>query len=108
MLEAYGWLEQNNEILFEFSTTSQVIDIIECGVRILRDVVEDRGDRRNRYGLEQFSEEGVDLSYEYEPNKMLKDTDKASNEEEENNVEGKEHAYCWSWFVYCFDFSRIV
>ncbi|KAL0890308.1 hypothetical protein Bca101_014291 [Brassica carinata] len=107
LLEAYGWLEQNNEILFEFSTTSQVIDIIECGVRILRDVVEDSGDRRNRYGLKQFSEEGDDLSYEYEPNKMLKDTDKASNEEEENNVEGKEHAYCWSWFVYCFDFSRI-
>ncbi|XP_019085241.1 PREDICTED: disease resistance protein RML1A [Camelina sativa] len=30
-----GWLEQDNEILFEFSTTPQDINIIECGVQIL-------------------------------------------------------------------------
>ncbi|CAH8380621.1 unnamed protein product [Eruca vesicaria subsp. sativa] len=30
-----GWLEQNNEVSFEFSTASKNIDIIECGVQIL-------------------------------------------------------------------------
>ncbi|KAL1225326.1 Disease resistance protein RML1B [Cardamine amara subsp. amara] len=32
-----GWLEQDNEILFEFSTSAKNFDIIECGVQILTD-----------------------------------------------------------------------
>ena len=35
LLDKEGWLEQNNEILFQFSTSSRNIDVIECGVQIL-------------------------------------------------------------------------
>lgn len=35
LLDKEGWLEQNNEISFEFSTASKNIDVIECGVQIL-------------------------------------------------------------------------
>ncbi|KAG7587728.1 AAA+ ATPase domain [Arabidopsis suecica] len=37
LLDKYGWLEQDNEISFEFSTSSHEVDIIECGVQILMD-----------------------------------------------------------------------
>ncbi|KFK40485.1 hypothetical protein AALP_AA2G002000 [Arabis alpina] len=37
-LEKDGWLEQDNEVSFEFSTSSMDIDVIECGVRILTDL----------------------------------------------------------------------
>ncbi|CAL9237546.1 unnamed protein product [Arabidopsis halleri] len=34
-LEEDGWLEQDNEVLFKFTTSSQELDIIECGIQIL-------------------------------------------------------------------------
>ncbi|XP_010430483.1 PREDICTED: disease resistance protein RML1A-like isoform X2 [Camelina sativa] len=37
LLEEDGWLEQDNEVLFKFMTSSQELDIIECGIQILTD-----------------------------------------------------------------------
>ncbi|KAG2285828.1 hypothetical protein Bca52824_045432 [Brassica carinata] len=37
LLDKDGWLQQVNEISFEFSATSQNLEIIECGVQILVD-----------------------------------------------------------------------
>lgn len=37
LLDKDGWLQQDNEISFEFSATSQNLEIIECGVQILVD-----------------------------------------------------------------------
>ncbi|KAG7658326.1 Toll/interleukin-1 receptor homology (TIR) domain [Arabidopsis suecica] len=34
-LEEDGWLEQDNEVLFKFTTSSEELDIIECGIQIL-------------------------------------------------------------------------
>ncbi|WZZ86016.1 hypothetical protein YC2023_114595 [Brassica napus] len=57
--------EQYSEILFEFSTTSQDIEVIECGVQILRD----KTDIRSSYGScesnsEQLLELEDDLDYD--------------------------------------------
>ncbi|CAF2039166.1 unnamed protein product [Brassica napus] len=53
--------EQYSEILFEFSTTSQDIEVIECGVQILRD----KTDIRSSYGsCESNSEQLLELELE--------------------------------------------
>lgn len=50
-----GWLEQDNEILFEFSTSAKNIDIIECGVQILTDKTYRSGSCKSK--SEQVSED---------------------------------------------------
>lgn len=78
LLDKERWLEQDNELLFEFNTTSQAIDIIECGVWILRKEAEESSERRNKYGLDKVLEDDDDLSYEFESNEVFEESEKVS------------------------------
>lgn len=75
------------------------------------DIDEREGDRRNKDGLDQVSEDEDELSYEFEPNEELQDRHNAfdgdeEEEEEEDSAKGNGKVYCWSWFVLCFDLSH--
>ncbi|CAA7053871.1 unnamed protein product [Microthlaspi erraticum] len=61
-LDEDGWLEQDKEILFEFSNPSQEVSIIECGVQILTDETDPS---RSSYGSCEDKDENLsDGSYE--------------------------------------------
>ncbi|CAH8256742.1 unnamed protein product [Arabidopsis lyrata] len=106
-------LDVGSKILFEFS--SRYCEIIECGVRILtKDEEGSNNNRSNKYRLDQVSEDKDNWSYEFEPGEVSSTNgltcesilDKVSDEEEDN-VEGKEHTNCWSWLFACFNLFHI-
>ncbi|EFH62774.1 predicted protein [Arabidopsis lyrata subsp. lyrata] len=122
-------IEVNSELLFEFRNISDLYtyedcEIIECGVRILTNEVEESSDGNTKTRLDQVSEDDDDdWSYDSEPSEVLEDSegdnmdhttevliscdsksDKAYDEEgKEDNVQGKEHTNCWSWLFLCFE-----
>lgn len=55
LVEVHGWLEQENEIMFEF-ITCQDLDIIECGVQIMTE----ESERRRRIEFDDASKASQD------------------------------------------------
>ncbi|KAG7584981.1 Winged helix DNA-binding domain superfamily [Arabidopsis thaliana x Arabidopsis arenosa] len=121
--------EVSSELLFEFRNISDLYtyedcEIIECGVRILTNEVEESSDGSTKTRLDQVSEDdNHDWSYDSELSEVLEDSEgdnmdhttevliscdsksgKAYDEEgKEDNVQGKEHTNCWSWLFLCFE-----
>ncbi|CAH8380648.1 unnamed protein product [Eruca vesicaria subsp. sativa] len=54
----HGWLEQDNEIMFEFISTYHELDIVECGVQVLTEETE----RRRRLEFDQANKPSHDSS----------------------------------------------
>ncbi|CAL9237527.1 unnamed protein product [Arabidopsis halleri] len=94
ILEEDGCLEQDNEISFEFITSSEDIDVIECGVRILTFETDESEVSYGSYesSLEEMSEDDDENLYDNEfcAEPVYEDDDEnlfdGSNESDEPSV----------------------
>ncbi|KAL1200915.1 Disease resistance protein RML1B [Cardamine amara subsp. amara] len=67
------------EIVYEFSSISNDLDVIECGAKILK-------------------EESMEMSYESRSDQVI--------EVSQDNTEHNDPISCWSWLFFCFGLSN--
>ncbi|KAG2302886.1 hypothetical protein Bca4012_061216 [Brassica carinata] len=91
LVNEHGWLEHENEIMFEFISTCHELDIVECGVHVI--TVESEIRRRKEFD---------------QANKASQANTEIYETKEDNNVKAENRTDCWSWLLLCFDLSNFV
>ncbi|XP_010418428.1 PREDICTED: disease resistance protein RML1B-like [Camelina sativa] len=94
----------NREIVFEFSSELQELDIIECGAQILTDKWDYEFGMYQDDDVEFESSEASEDDIGYESSGVSED-----DTEQDDSVEDEYlRTDCWSWLFLCFDLSQFV
>ncbi|CAH8360882.1 unnamed protein product [Eruca vesicaria subsp. sativa] len=62
------FVENHEEMLFRFSTSSHEVEVVECGVQVLTDQTNSKGIMSNKSCSEQVSEDGRDILSDHKSN----------------------------------------
>lgn len=99
LVHEHGWLEQEDEIMFEFISTYPELVIVECGVHVLTE----ESEIRRRKEFDQANKASQVSSLNTEITDVL-----IRNSKEDNNGEAENRTDCWNCLFLCFGLSDFV
>ncbi|XP_013608606.1 PREDICTED: disease resistance protein RML1B-like [Brassica oleracea var. oleracea] len=99
LVHEHGWLEQEDEIMFEFISTYPELVIVECGVHVLTEESEIR--RRKEFDQANKASQVSSLNTEITDGLIR-------NSKEDNNGEAENRTDCWNCLFLCFGLSDFV
>lgn len=93
LVDVHGWLEQGNEIMFEF-ITCQELEIIACGVQIMTE----ESKRRRMIEFDEASKASQDSRDSELRDRLICDS--------KENGKAETPTGCWSWILLSLDLSH--
>ena len=93
LVDVHGWLEQGNEIMFEF-ITCQELEIIACGVQIMTE----ESKRRRMIEFDEASKASQDSRDSELRDRLICDS--------KENGKAETHTGCWSWILLSLDLEK--
>lgn len=93
LVDVHGWLEQGNEIMFEF-ITCQELEIIACGVQIMTE----ESKRRRMIEFDEASKASQDSRDSELRDRLICDS--------KENGKAETPTGCWSWILLSLDLEK--